>query len=59
MTNGRPLHRLMNAAHCAAPCISGATVIEPGPGVRDRSTISAMLATSSPVPIVRPPMAFR
>jgi hypothetical protein len=48
----------MKAAHCAAPCISGATVIEPGPPGRDRSTISSRLVTISPVPKVRPPMAF-
>ena len=58
MTNGLPPHRLMNAAHCAAPCISGATVIDPGPSGRDRSTISSRLVTISLVPKVRPPIVF-
>ena len=58
ITNGRPAHRLMNAAHCAAPCMSGAAVIEPGSSGRERSTISCRLLTFSLVPKVRPPMAF-
>ena len=52
ITNGRPPSNVMKAAHWAAPCINGATVIEPAAAAvraRHPELVAAQLAPRPPV----------
>ena len=54
-----PEFNIMNAAHCAAPCMSGGSASSRNPALlRARSAIWSYEVISTQVPTSLPPMAF-